>query len=377
MNDTNHSLDQEKAYWVAVAETPGIGPKKFFHLLSQFGSAEAVWKAREAELAEHKLSTHTITLLLRRRSQVDPNLHMTALAKMGVSVVTKQEEPYPDLLKVIGSAPPVLFVRGGFSPADAKAIAVVGTRKPTGYGREVTLKLVTELVGYGFTIVSGLARGIDGVAHRAAIEAGGRTIGFLGGGIDNIYPAEHIALAGDIMIHGALVSEFPPGFRPDRGNFPARNRLISGMCVGVLVVEGLSASGTIHTANHAKAQGRPVFAVPGQITSPMSDAPMDLLSDGAVMVRSGQDIVDYLVEHELMVPGNLDQTALSGLSPKLWKFANDMEELIYLLLETGPIESDEIIRRSTMPSSQILMTLSLMELKGMIKKVDGEYEIVR
>lgn len=362
----------ERAYWVALVGTPGIGPVTFRSLMGMFESAEAVWKVPAHELLRKGVKEHVRTMLLRRRKQVDPGLFMNSLARGGVEVVCEFEESYPKLLKGIKNAPPVLFVRGSVRDLNIKSIAVVGTRKPTGYGREVTARLVRELVGYGISIVSGLARGVDGVAHRTALERGGRTVGFLGGGIDSIYPAEHVSLANQMMQQGAVVSEFPPGFQPNRGNFPMRNRLISGVSMGVLVVEGLLKSGTKHTADHAHAQGRPVFIVPGPITSPMSNGPMDMLSDGAVMVRSGKDIVEYLQQNGYV---GVDGHSNGKGEAKKWEFETELEELLYLMLQMEAMEGNELIRKSEMEASEVLTTLSMMELKGMVKMEGGEYRV--
>ncbi|MFC1653950.1 DNA-processing protein DprA [Patescibacteria group bacterium] len=355
--------NKERIYWVVLAETPGIGPVTFFDLLAKFDTAEAVWKATPDELRKNEISERIRKLLLRRRKLVDPKRHISVLARRGVEVVTMMDPEYPQHLLGINKSPPVLFVRGRLLPEDNNSLAVVGTRKPTSYGRNATEKLVSDLVSSGLTIVSGLARGIDGIAHRTALDLGGRTVAFLGGGIDNIYPSEHKVLAEKIVKNGALISEFPPGFQPSRGNFPARNRLISGMSLGVLVVEGLSKSGTKHTVNHALSQGKPVFAVPGPITSKMSDAPMDMISDGAHMVRKAEDILKVLG-----VDGNM-----GGDKQKQVEFENDTEKIIYSLIENEPLSGDEIIRLSNFNPQETMTTLSMMELKGMIKNVGGEY----
>lgn len=367
----------EKPFWVCLAEVPGVGPQSFAALLNFFGSAEAAWKASESQLIKAGLSQKVVGLLLRRRRQLYPQEHIETLERQGYRAVCQFEEAFPKRLLSIQRCPPVLFVRGSQSALlNQEMIAVVGTRKPTHYGRTITESLVRQLASYKLTIVSGLARGIDGIAHRMALEAGVPTIAFLGGGIDAIYPAEHTGLAHEIVRNGgALVSEFPPGYVANKGTFPARNRLISGISLGVLIVEGSSQSGTVHTARHAQDQGRPLFAVPGPITSSLSEAPMELLAEGrATMVRSGEDIVNHLASQGFLTVPPTDKSSLPGLS---WKFADDVEELIYLILEMESLESDELIRKSTLPPAQVLTTLTMMELKGMVQKHGTVYGIVK
>lgn len=369
--------NNEKPFWVCLAEIPGVGPKSFVALLDFFGSAEAAWKASETQLIEAGLTEKTAALLLRRRRQLYPQEHIETLERRGYFTVCQFEETFPKRLLSIQRCPPVLFVRGSLSVlSNQEMIAVVGTRKPTHYGRTITESLVNQMASYNFTIVSGLARGIDGIAHRMALDSNMPTIAFLGGGIDSMYPAEHTGLAHEIVRNGgALVSEFPPGYVVSKGSFPARNRLISGISLGVLVVEGSSQSGTVHTARHAKDQGRLLFAVPGQITSSLSEAPMDLLAEGsAKMVRSGADIVNHLISQGLMVSPPAEKSSLPGLS---WKFADEIEELLYMILEMESLESDELIRKSTLSPTQVLTTLTMMELRGMIRKIGTVYSVVK
>lgn len=364
----------ERAFWVAVAEVPGVGPSLFTTLFAHFGSAEAIWEASEQELAAAGVSERVVGNIVARRAVVDPLTHLKTLANFGVSILCSFENNYPLLLSKITRRPPVLFVRGALTRADDTAIAVVGTRKPTPYGREVTERLVTELVAYGFTIVSGLARGVDGIAHRTALAAGGRTVAWLGGGIDSIYPAEHKGLAEEIVKNGAILSEFTPGFRPLRGNFPARNRLISGMSLGVVVVEGLGNSGTISTAMHAFSQNRPVFAVPGPITSPLSAAPHELLTKGAKLVGGVKDILkvitnDQLTNYQINTNNQILSSKQQLVSNSLRKpaFNSEAEERLWELLANGQLEVDELVRESKLSSQVVLSALTMMELVGAVK----------
>jgi DNA processing protein len=362
--------ETKRAYWVAVVESEGVGPATFSSLLTRFGSAKAIWEADPKMLLEAGASKRAVDSLFTRRKSVSPKNHLKNLAKLGIRAVCWPDDEYPKPLKSISNPPSVLFVRGKLLPADQKSIAIVGTRKPTAYGREVVYNLTTQLVLQGFTIVSGLARGIDGIAHKVALEQNGRTIAVLGGGPDKIYPAEHTALADNIAKHGAVISEFTPGFRPLRGQFPLRNRIISGLSLAVLVIEGESSSGTKHTANHAFKQGRPVFAVPGPITSRLSDAPNDLIQMGAKAVRSVSDIVSQL---------NLGEIS-ANLSPKVnpnekdIKFEFKQEKIIYEALKNGQLEVDEIVRMSNLNTQAVSATLSLMEIKGIVRNLgNGVY----
>ncbi|OGV91851.1 DNA protecting protein DprA [Microgenomates group bacterium RIFCSPLOWO2_01_FULL_46_13] len=347
----------EKAHWVAVVETIGIGPKLFTLLLNHFGSARNIWQASADALHDCKVSPSVVNALLKHRQDIEPISHLDRLKALGITAVCLFEADYPANLKTIDRPPPVLFVKGNLTPGDTRALAVVGTRKPTSYGREVTEIFVKDLVNAGFTIVSGLAYGIDAIAHRTTLTAAGRTLAVLGGGPDNVYPADHRSLADDITNHGALISEFTPGVHPLRGNFPARNRLISGLSLGVLVIEGESKSGTKHTAHHALEQGRPIFAVPGPITSRLSDAPTDLIQKGAIAVRSVEDIVNHLKL-------SLTPPTATDLKPE---FANDLEKIIYQTLALGEQHIDDLVRALGRTTAEVSTTLTLMELKGLIK----------
>lgn len=368
INSVKRLSERQRAYWVAVVETDGIGPYTFAALMKKFRSAEKIWKASDAELKQSGVNKKVLSSLIKRRSVTDPKTHLKSLEQMGITPVCLAEESYPSNLKSIKNPPAVLFVKGQLANADEKAIGVVGTRKPSSYGREVTEKLVAKLVVHGFTIVSGLARGIDGVAHRTALEHEGRTIAVLGGGPDQVYPAEHRGLAERIIRNGALISEFTPGFESKRGHFPARNRLISGLSLGVVVVEGMKSSGTKSTAIHAFEQKRKVFAVPGQITSPLSDAPMDLLNLGAKMIRGIDDVLEELKYEKLNIK---DKTGKKAKSDSNISFDSEIERKIYSIMEKGQMEVDEIVRQSGFGVAEVSSTLTLMEVKKMVKHMGG------
>lgn len=363
------SIDQtERAYRAALYEVDGIGPARMEVLLKFFPSAKDIWSTREHDLEEIGLPKTVVAQLVGRRKRVHPVSHLRALARLGIRVIVPEDEEYPELLAATDHAPQVLFVRGRFDPQDSRALAVVGTRKPTPYGREVTQRLVEQLVASGLTIVSGLARGIDGVAHRAALESRGRTIAVLGGGVDRVYPPEHLGLAGEIAQHGAVVSEFAPGKLPVPGHFPARNRIISGISLGVLVVEGAAQSGTKVTARLATEQGREVFAIPGPITSRQSQAPADLIKLGAKPVTAVSDILEELslpmgLRHAQGTDGTTVTVSLDSLDPGQRKVVE--------ALDNGSLHVDEIVRVSGMDIAQVSAMLTMLEIKGVVKHLGG------
>lgn len=357
----------DRAYWLALHEVDGLGPQRFPLLIKYFGSAKAAWDASSKKLLKIGLNTDIVKKIKVHRSRVDPETHLKTLLRMGVKIVTSADKEYPEPLRQIKGSPNVLYVKGSLKLEDAKSIAVVGTRKPTLYGREITEKLTHQIVRHGFTVVSGLARGVDSVAHRSALDAGGRTIAVMATGIDQVYPPENRELASKIVQGGALVSEFRPGYIAVPGNFPARNRIISGLSLGVLVTEGAAKSGTKITAKHALNQGREVFAVPGPITSQMSEAPSDLMKLGAKVVTGIQDILDELDIEKTMKRS--DPAALQG--PTLIEFENKLEEKLYQLLSNGQVHVDELVRSSKKNSAEVSSTLTMMEVKGLVKHLGG------
>jgi DNA processing protein len=281
------------------------------------------------------------------------------------------DELYPQGIAILNQPPQVLYVRGELTKADDQSVAVVGTRRPTSYGEEVTRLLVSDLVAAGFTIVSGLAFGIDAVAHRAALAAGGRTVAFLASGIDLITPTEHESLAADVIKQGALISAFSPGQYAFRGNFVARNRLVAGMSRGVLVTEGGVKSGTWLTAQFGLEQKKPVLAVPGQITSLQSQGPHHLVKAGAKLVTSGADVLEALcadTQNELDSGGvKLKPSRLSGVQSLVW------DEL----QQRGAVTTDDLITLIGKPAGQIMAELTVMEISGWIGCLDHEWRLLR
>jgi DNA processing protein len=285
---------------------------------------------------------------------------MEKLERLEVSVLTIFDPTYPPRLKEIFNAPPLLYVKGEITRQDDQSVGVVGTRGPTVYGKELAARIVPELVRSGLTIVSGLARGIDSIAHRAALDAGGRTIAVLGCGIDVIYPAENRTLYGLIRDSGAVVTEYPLGTKPDAFNFPARNRIISGLTLGTIVVEAQYTSGALITADYALEQNREVFAFPGRATDRGSAGCNRLIRDGrAKLVTATEDIV---AELDLTV-------AVQQLEIKLALPANDEESRLLALLSHEPVHIDDLSRQSALPTPTVASTMMMLELKGTVRQI--------
>ncbi len=364
-------MDEEKTYWIGFSIFPGIGPVRFKLLLHYFGSAKAAWKAPSSLLKNIKLGDKLTDQFVDFRKKFSIAEYISMVTREHVSVLTLQDERYPKLLKQIPDAPFVLYIKGkkGSHPINLdRTIGVVGTRKITPYGEEVTRRLTEDLVAYGFTIVSGMAYGVDAAAHRAALDAGGQTIAVLGCGIDIIAPPSNARLYHAIAEdgHGAIVSEMPLGLRPNKGLFPARNRIISGLSLGVVVTEGADDSGALITARNAAEQGREVFAVPGPITSRYSAGPAKLLKNGAKLVESVEDILDEL---------NLGHLA-KGVGVKKYTGESKTEEKILSLLADHPLYIDDIVRASNLPTQMVSVALTMLEMKGVIRDIgDKQYVI--
>jgi DNA processing protein len=352
----------DKKYWLGFNQVKGIGPAKLQALLGHFGSAERAWRATPDQLAAIGVDARTIQSFLDTRATLDLDQCLAQLAGTDVTVLTWDSPDYPELLRQIAAPPPVIYTRGQLEPVDQWAVAVVGTRRVSAYGKVITRELVTGLVANGITIVSGMARGIDGIAHRTALELNGRTIGVLGSGIDQLYPPEHKPLADKICQgQGAILSEYALGTPPESRNFPARNRVISGLSLGVVVVEAGERSGALITSRFAVEQDREVFAVPGNINSPASIGTNRLIQEGAKLVTGIDDILD-----ELNLRMVAEQKELLTVVP------DSAEEAALLAqLSTDPTHIDELSRLSGLPSSLVSGTLTLMELKGMVQQVGG------
>ncbi len=355
-------------YWVAFNRIQGVGRVRFSQLESYFGDLKSAWQAKPSELRAAGLDAKTAAAIGDARSSVSPDAEIDLLRRHEVKALTWNDPLYPARLKEIYDVPPLLYVRGTLAPEDEWAIAVVGTRGATVYGRQVTERLAADLVQNKITIVSGLARGIDSVAHRTTLEAGGRTIAVLGCGLDLVYPAENTKMAQAITHQGALVSEHPLGTRPKAEHFPRRNRIMSGLCLGVVVAEAGESSGALITARLALEQNREVFAIPGSILSPASRGTNRLIQDGAKLVRNAQDILEEL--NLSMIPRQLP---MEEITP-----ADQTESLLLQHLRAEPVHIDEVCRLSQLPIATVSSTLAMMELKGMVRQLGGmNYALAR
>jgi DNA processing protein len=347
-------------YWVAFSRIPRIGSVRAGRLLSHFGSLEAAWKASAGQLQASGIDRGTVSSIVSERDAISPDEEMARLEKAGVKAYTWDDLEYPVRLKEIDDKPPVLYVRGELRTEDEVAVAVVGTRKATPYGRQAAEHFATDLAANGVTVVSGLARGIDAVPHRAAMAAGGRTIAVLACGLDIVYPPEHARLAREIVEHGALVSDYPLGMQPRSEFFPRRNRILSAVSLGVLVVEGSESSGALLTARYALDQNREVFAVPGSIYSPGHRGANKLIREGeAKLVSTTEDILE-----ELNLTMVTQQMELREVAP------NDPTEAKLLsVLTAQPSHIDDVQRASGLPIASVSSGLAVLELKGIVRQV--------
>jgi DNA processing protein len=351
-------------YWIGLSLVPEIGPITARQLLAFAGSPEHIFRAGLDDLLSVEGLTRARAESIRKFSQWDVvDSQIRAMEKKGIAVICYGDPAYPELLKEVPDAPVVIYIKGTYQPDDRFGIAVVGSRKYSPYGESVTQKISGELAAAGFTVISGMARGIDTFAHRSALAAGGRTIAVLGSGLDVHYPAENKGLMDKIASSGCVISEFPLGTQPNRENFPRRNRLISGLSMGVLVVEAAAGSGSLITASIALEQNREVFSVPGNITSENSEGTNMLIRQGARMVLETEDIIAELAP------------VLKGFMRTETKRTVELstdEQGLCACLSREPRHIDAISRESGLPVHRILDILLSLELKGVIRQSDGK-----
>ncbi len=361
-------MEQDSRYWVALNLVPGIGSVGYRNLIDVFGDPKRVFKASRKELEKVEGVGSGLIDALREfplEKRLKYELHQ--IKKHAVSVVTYQDPTYPKNLLAIYDPPPVLYVRGCLDPGDDVAIAIVGSRMATRHGKTFTELLARDLAVRGVTVVSGMARGIDSAAHRGALLGRGRTIAVLGCGVDVIYPPENRVLMGDIVSSGAVISEFPMGTRPYSFNFPRRNRIISGLVAGVVVVEATGQSGSLITANYALDQGREVFAVPGSVSHPSSQGTNRLIKAGAKLVERADDIVEEIIPY-WSGSRETERRGEDRRRPAL----SDEEEVIYSLLGTEPVHIDRLISQTQWDASRVSRVLLNLELAGLISQLAGK-----
>lgn len=348
-------------YWVGFNLACGIGPVKIEALRNVFGSLERAWHASPAELRAAGLDARALSSLLNVRSSVDLDFEIERIKSAGFSTLSIDDAEYPLRLREIDQPPPMIYLWGTVEDRDQWAVGIVGTRRPSTYGRAITQEIAAALAHQGLTVVSGLARGVDGIAHKAALDAGGRTIAVLGSGLGNIYPPEHSQLAAAIASSGAVISEYSLDTPPEGRNFPPRNRIISGLSLGVIVVEAGRTSGALITADFAADQGREVFAVPADINRKQSAGTNRLIQQGAFPLTDPVEVFEVLnlamleqeVQLELQMPD--DPT----------------ERKLLETLGREPKHVDEIRTLSNLPASEVSAALALLEIKGRVKQVGG------
>lgn len=361
-------MSDDKKYWIGFNLVKGVGAVRFQQILSFFGDLSIAWHAPAQAFKEAGLPQRALTNFLRLRQETDLDELYESILKKDVRVLTLLDEDYPRLLRDIDQSPPVIYLKGELTPADEFAVAVVGTRRVTAYGQQITRDTSIFLAGHGLTIVSGLARGVDALAHQHALEAGGRTIAVLGSGVDIIYPPEHRRLADAIIENGAVISDYPLGTQPEGINFPPRNRIISGLSLATIVVEAGERSGALITADFALEQGRDVFAVPGNVLSPASRGTNNLIQEGAYAMVSPQDVLDVL-----------DLSQIDAIKDARQALPADTTEAkILQVIDYEPIHVDEICHRVGLAVEKVSAALTMMELKGMVQHVGGmRYAAVR
>jgi DNA processing protein len=349
---------EPKAYWIGFNKIRGIGSVRFQQLLDYFGSLEVAWNAPYAALRQAGLGEKVTNSFIQTRPTIDLEHEIKKISDLGIQVITLNEDNYPRRLKEIDQPPPVLYVKGKLIPQDDWAVAIVGTRQNTTYGRQLTEELAGFLALNRVTIVSGLARGIDVIAHEAAVKAGGRSVAVLGCGVDQIYPPENRLIAQKMIANGALISEYAVGTPPDGLNFPPRNRIISGLSLATVVVEAGDTSGALITSTFAVNQGREVFAAPGNFYAPKSKGTNRLIRDGARPLLDFNDIVEVLhLEHvqdfhfaQKNIPEDPVQSAVFEILTK---------ESMYI---------DDILAQTGLPIAKVSAALTMMELKGLVRQ---------
>jgi DNA processing protein len=357
---TAFPLNDQK-YWLGFSLVPGIGPKRLLRLNKFFGNLESAWTASQSALSEAGLDGQAAANFLQNRARIDLDVEAEKVRRANARIITLVDEHYPALLRQLDDAPPILYVRGTLAATDNLALSIVGTRKATRYGRDVSYNLAKHLVQQGITVISGLAHGVDGAAHRGAIDGGGRTIAVMGCGVDVVYPRGHKDLMKKVAESGAVISEFPIGAQPIASNFPRRNRIVSGLALGVLVTEAPINSGALITAGLAADQGREVFAVPANIYNPMGQGTNQLIQEGAKLVMTVEDILD-----ELNIAHDVVQTRLvtEQVVP-----ASDAEKCVLEYLDTDPIHIDDLVKLCGLPVAEVSSTLTILELKGVAQMV--------
>ena len=366
--------DEDRDSFIRLSLVNGVGPRLLAGLIDHFGSATEVLKATLSQLGQvARIGPKLSTLIRDSRSSDLADRVLQHCNEHGVSIIVAGDSQFPRLLAELPDPPVMLFVRGTFHKSDQLSIAMVGTRHCTNYGRTMAERISKSLARYGITIVSGLARGIDAICHRGAIDSDGRTIAVLGSSVTDIYPPEHKELAEQVVEHGVLISETHPFSKPKAGVFPQRNRIISGLSLGTIVVEAADRSGSLITARHAGEQGRDLFAVPGTATSRMSRGCNQLIRDGAILIQDAEDVIEHL--------GPLVEKAALGDGQVVHHAAelqlNEIENAVLQAIDSMPTDVDQVISASKLPVPCVLSTLSVLEMRGLIQRLSGRTVVRR
>ncbi len=359
--------DPEFLAALRLSLSSGIGPAKVQSLQAYFGSLAGALSATASQLQGVSGIGPKVAKTIVRANELDIERELEHCRDFGIKILTRESDSFPELLKEIPDPPTLLFTKGEFLPCDELAVAIVGTRHATHYGKKQAERFGYELAKAGFTVVSGLARGIDAAAHKGALKANGRTIAFLGGGVSKIYPPEHVELADDVAKSGAIVSEAAPLVSPIAGAFPQRNRLITGMSLGVVIIEAAVRSGALISARMAMEQNREVFAIPGQIDNPVARGVNSLIRDGATLIQSVDDLIEQLGPLRQPLKVSEEQTVLIPSELKL----NEQEQQVLQHIELAPMSLDSLVSKSKLPVHRVLSTLSILEMKRLIVRTNG------
>lgn len=355
-----------RRHWIALNAIPNLSPDKFTLLLDHFPSPEAIWEASPEQLKRVPGFERSVETFVHHRGKLDAEHELAEIERLGLNVLTLADAAYPEALRAIAHPPPVLMSKGSLVEKDRVAIAIVGTRKPSDYGRMIAEKFAKELGERGFTVVSGMALGIDTAAHQGALTNGARTLAVLGGGLGYIYPQQNVPLVEEIAASGAVLTEFSPGTKPDRWTFPQRNRIISGLTRGTIVVEAGARSGALITAKCATQQGREVFAVPGSITNAKSRGAHRLIQKGAKLVVDVDDILEEFPD--------LQETLGTGSQRASKRHVQlpPAERKVFDALDYEPIHFDDLVERTDASTTEVSLALFQLDAKGLIKELAGK-----
>jgi len=359
----------DREAYIALNQMEGLGPIKVRALIDVLESPQAVFEVKEnALLRVHGIGQKLCSSILSQRGEINPQVEVERAAELGIRILTPLDSEYPEALKAIHDPPLALYVLGSFLPGDSHSLGMVGSRKATHYGLNVADRLAYQLAQTGFTVVSGLARGIDTAAHQGALKAKGRTVAVLGSAIDQLYPPENAELADAIAANGSVISEYPLGRQADRQTFPYRNRMISGLSMGVVVVEAGFKSGSLHTADAALEQGRSVFAVPGRIDHPSAKGTNHLIKNGAKLV---DNVGDILEEFRLLIPpGAMEEPEKQASARPEVPLSEEEKKLVEALWREA-LDVDSLARTAGLTSAQISGLLLGLEMKRIVKILPG------